>query len=1628
MTSFLKKSKTFLANRKGNSKRYPPCDTDTLRKITAVQCLMEIVSSEQEITNIENLVDELCEKLIDIEKQSTSLEEDEDLQIAAVSELKTTTAPSLSSLNNSKNEELSSTAAAAATTEGSKTNETNQAALSSSAVTRKANQQIASDVEDPRKRYYRAFPALSKEMEDSIGLLRRNTKSLTWPVDGKNNNSSVVKNITLNTNAVIDNNTSSNSLSTAAEKVNIKICVDSVDGPSALLDSSQGGDCNTVLCNTAGVKRKSKRRRNQALSKGKTTAGNNIRKNSFCGGSSSPTWDTDFEGSWEMGRDLIKEFIVKQNNRNRSTSESAAYNMAIGGSCANNSVSGGGGACETTNEIHDKHTKSIISDIATKNESMAAENRKEDHQTTKAIKNNNKNNMELAEVLADPCVVEVSLCENIVENSKSDDMSDMTEGSLSTARRLYERDISNDSLNEQNLISQPNHNHPQQPFPPNHHQNHQQMSSVSSSLSEQLDFAQFKAKFNSSVEALWKTTSNTKESANNNNNNNNNDNQSLLQSNIVTDSAISVAPPRSEDLKNFWTNYYSHRYDVDKFKECFDYSKSGAKNSSVGGSVATQNDGQNNYFSMPIISTAGDEFDKSVGGKRAGGKTSPIGVFLQSTIWSENSNASYPDTDESFFMKVLNSTSTTQKPQDQLKMDISGTDKSYFYPYQASKWSEGINAGPNVSTTSAHFLQQPQQQQHPLVVTSSSSSSSVSTMDHSARSCYNNEFADSTTSSSSSYISGNPNWHLPAGNNLQADIKSWSSSNPTSLTELYGGGGGGSLIAASLGKKNSCSNFDRNAGGGVSSTSSPNSSSKITLANHSTTTSGFLAYSRIKSYAKLIDPKPITKWQKPEVDYHKHLAATPPDDENLLTSERTHFHPIKMSYADGHTFEISSNLDTVDFERSESGYLYLESEKYLEYTRSDTLAEEDSSVAGHYQQSLSSSMSRDCTSSVASTKSSQSEFMIRFRVKNTDQACQTDSNVIGSNGYRTTSFNNYQQVAASTSHLALQASHNSTHDSGDNGDDDDEWMDIGCIGGIGGNLKDDEECVSMDQWSMVEITKKCMDNNNASHTLWGMCPTCNSDIKSNPANRLLKAELNVEGDEIMSDLRYMQDLYIGNDWDDQNCTRDDVEDDDDTDLDAETIRDCEFYQAMATPAGCGDMEEEDQQQKEILYNVNKLIADLLRPENAHSLANALGAVGVGCIGGGAGGGYGLAGNGGGAYGGADRVDGGDGMVVGGTNDEKYIGGLWNSDENIIWKKEFKPIDIFSRFNNNNNYSFLDKLNWEYSNLAEIWDKASPEKQIPSNKDSVDEVKKEENDDEINENQPTTTQQQTTDYHTDDEENIKIACRNMKNLLKSSTNIMPPNENSALFEINERRLNDSKRMQCFLNSNKFKISNRFDRKRRHSASQNVCSSSMNNNNNNNTSYNNNNNSIIYDNNNSKFSLASPDSSSTILLTSTPSTTNNNNTNNNSMNNTTSKAITKDTLTEYDRNIITRNDNHDNDDDDDNDDENDQHYYSNDEIDDDQLPDNQQRQATIITCKYWTTMQPIVNSSSNNTNVKIVQGDNTRDETTTSIDDAQTPDDSFFIDKNSQFIDGLPSITLNTSSILKHVTLVSRPLTR
>lgn len=106
------------------------------------------------------------------------------------------------------------------------------------------------------------------------------------------------------------------------------------------------------------------------------------------------------------------------------------------------------------------------------------------------------------------------------------------------------------------------------------------------------------------------------------------------------------------------------------------------------------------------------------------------------------------------------------------------------------------------------------------------------------------------------------------------------------------------------------------------------------------------------------------------------------EEEDLLTSMKTHFRPIKQevvevvsstaapSFPDGTTFPISNRLDEPNFHRSPGGGLYLDSDinnKYMEYND----AEDDT----------------------------PSEFVPKFRVRQNEKFCQTDEFVPSAQTY-----------------------------------------------------------------------------------------------------------------------------------------------------------------------------------------------------------------------------------------------------------------------------------------------------------------------------------------------------------------------------------------------------------------------------------------------------------------------------------------------------------------------------------------------------------------------------------------------------------------------------------------------------
>ncbi|PSN54995.1 hypothetical protein C0J52_02345 [Blattella germanica] len=144
---------------------------------------------------------------------------------------------------------------------------------------------------------------------------------------------------------------------------------------------------------------------------------------------------------------------------------------------------------------------------------------------------------------------------------------------------------------------------------------------------------------------------------------------------------------------------------------------------------------------------------------------------------------------------------------------------------------------------------------------------------------------------------------------------------------------------------------------------------------------------------------------KEDGDMKPGLSESEKEEEDLLTSARTHFRPIRMegidlhrninasnnnsnnnnnvgSYADGTTFVIPTSLEEVAFRRSESGALYLETEaetgmnspnKYMEYKEKEAYG-----LRHHCEKQVKSSLETGC------------EFIPKFKVRQNEKCCQTE--------------------------------------------------------------------------------------------------------------------------------------------------------------------------------------------------------------------------------------------------------------------------------------------------------------------------------------------------------------------------------------------------------------------------------------------------------------------------------------------------------------------------------------------------------------------------------------------------------------------------------------------------------------
>ncbi|XP_075158886.1 uncharacterized protein LOC142232068 [Haematobia irritans] len=1650
----------FFANRKGgHSKRFHlPSDTETLKKLNAVQCLREIVSNEQETAAIERLVDELCEKLKDIEKRTQELNDEERFLIET--NLKIDTLPSTSEGIRSSQQISQQQQASSSVNFNNGLEQPSLCKNLSTSSTQVPNEEnVLNDTDnDPKKRYFRAFPALTKEMEDSFRIWRRNTKSLTWPVVG-----GVSSSIIANTNRVVNESLSTDSTSlhytnncSAAEKDIAKrikaVGVDhlplyntqkstefrSDNCPSVVgINATAVGEVHgaAVGGGASSAKKKSKRRRNQALCKAKpiqnlrskpTSSGNTTNTCSALasGGSgkfyhqnhrnTTPAWDTDFKGCWEMGPDLIKEFLARQkgtNKRSRSNSDSIDHEAGSEYKMLNEMPKDD----ELLGGIERPLMKRYI-DLTFCCEDETTEDGvdyvDEDYDDEKTL------------VSIDEIAGRGGVC-----------------GGNGNARRLYQR--------EGNL---------QKPFVLCNMNDGDAVFDETSDSVDNLDFANFKAKFNSSVEALWKDAEPSNNIDRGEGSASNKSNPIGISSAFYANTSLNALAPFKQDLWNFWSNYNQHHYDqMAKFSSNNSASSmamttgttrldDSSASSGAGADIANSSD----YFSMPSNL---DDFDKSVGGMRRvneagasmGAQTPSINVFLQNSIWSSSGDCvdavGAAETDESFLYKVWHS----NKKLSQLEVGNNTNDKiatsrvvdadegnGYsnikesadhvessgakleFPPYSSLKWSEGINAGPAYSSLRSNL-------------------SNVENL--------NKNDGHFSSYGSSTVTATGATWEAPTyGQNSQPDLQSWCASNPLSLTEMYG--------------NDVCDSIAQDNEDAENVIVDP----PVTLPNHCATTSGFIAYARVKQCG-FIQP------QSKPLQQHSVASAHLPSDyfrggeeENLLTSERTHFNPIE-TYVDGHTFNISSALDSVDFERSDSGYLCYESNEYLEYKRNDIyMADEEVANTNlmNFAATASSQVSDGRVHVGKETPECKEMFVLKFRLKRSGEiACQTEEidfqlaaskmtadqlphieGMVEMPMFSNTSLtlsrqsNNEAIMAAVTKAVAAAAK--AAAEQGLNaGHSSLAWIPAIRTDCTQSWVQDVSLCDEVDFcrssatteqqlsqfWSMQEVEKQChqrrppasdfqrvdlerSDDNsmdNSSHTLWGMCAVCNSSDygMSLPANRLLRDELQLEADEIMSDLRYMQDLYIGEADDDGVAEQHTGHgyDGDDTQRNRENVKNLEKeMEKHQRPSYEGVGASVDNAQASMLLKVNQLIEDLLRPEGKTGLllktkseekppeSSEFGGVQekINVVR-------------------ADWSMNMDDDAVDNSN-SWHFGGEGNTDgSNVnlsnIWQQGtfdnameaerklvcMKPMKLLRQVGGslNEEDAYADNLKWEHENLAKIWQRDMPSVESTPNM-PIHPQEPKICQSEILKNKVVSSGQQETPREIVEKKNLK----NLQNMavggggIATTTSPTVSSSCTAATTNNSASVATYKRVQHFLNSSAAKIKLAANRKRRHSASQNF---------------------YHHHHHQQHQNLHLVNSNNNNITNSSRTTQNNNNNNNN------------DNITDL-------------------------NSYK--KTNEDELSMNVEPKQTIITCKYWATSTNGTQASMDSAaaammllaaaaNKDHVGGIMTAT-TTTSTNYDDTNDEGIMLEDGT-FGNTFSCLIDKNASILKHV-MMARPLTR
>lgn len=364
-------------------------------------------------------------------------------------------------------------------------------------------------------------------------------------------------------------------------------------------------------------------------------------------------------------------------------------------------------------------------------------------------------------------------------------------------------------------------------------------------------------------------------------------------------------------------------------------------------------------------------------------------------------------------------------------------------------------------------------------------------------------------------------------------------------------------------------------------------SSEMTLFNHSDVSSfkrfrPLMTSTIIRAnYHPLNNPLPTERCPT--------IVDTTDSSENLLTSEATHFSPI---IRDGHTFPIDSNWDEIKWERSASGGLIYNEKRYMKWNS-------DAKKPVNYNEIDLDAMEDEAAN-----------FCIKFMVVDNDKACQTDPNdflmsqnqamlEINEEYCKRKIYDEYfkglvdhqkkwrnfeQQQLDKQRHLENQQENYSffsvnrvKNAVGENAAKTLQNIlmssnsSSSSICTITSSYEASSTVDPFESWRSLKIDNCGMIDSDYKqpaclHSLWEQCGTCtrNGDPyeeKSIPANRLMKDELRMDGDEIMN---VIQNLYITGDYRD---SEEEKEEDEEFDMN-------HVYMDMVDESMDGSAEEE----------------------------------------------------------------------------------------------------------------------------------------------------------------------------------------------------------------------------------------------------------------------------------------------------------------------------------------------------------------------------------------------------------------------------------------------------------------------